>query len=431
MTSQQEGPFAFINRRSLSWALYDCGNSAFALSTLAVLFPLFLGSFWSAGADGAVVTGRLAWTTAAASLVVLVAAPLLGALADSGGYRKRFLFVFGLSGALATVALGAVPEGAWPAALACFFVASIGFYSANVYYDSLIFAVSEPRHFELVSAFGYALGYLASAVLLGLQVFMMTEPARFGFDSAAPVIRLAFVVVGCWWFVFMLPLMRNVPEPPKRKAASQHAVRAAYRALLETIAHVGRYRDVALFLLAYSCYIAGVFTVIFMAVNFGQRLGFSQVDLVAALLVTNFIGGPATLAFGAMGHRIGPKRATYVGLAVYTSVAVWAVFLTDVRQFYVMAVLVGLVQGGVQAMSRSLFASLIPDEQSGEFFGFYNMVTKFAHVLGPFVVGLGAAISDDPKAILVALLPLYVIGTLLLTAVRAPRTARPDRSHSS
>ena len=418
VSASRTGRFAFLNRRSVAWALYDCGNSAFALSTLAVLFPLFLGSFWSAGADGAVVTGRLAWTTAAASTVVLIAAPLLGALADSGGLRKRFLLLFGLTGSAAAAALGFVPEGAWPAALACFFVASVGYYSANVYYDSLIFEVSEPRHFELVSSLGYALGYFGSAILLGVQVWMMASPETFGFTDATTVVRLAFVVVGVWWLLFIMPLLAIVPEPPARSKPGVGAVLSAYRALLDTMRHVARYRNVVLFLVAYALYIAGVFTVIFMAVNFGQRLGFSQVDLVSALLLTNFIGGPATMLVGAVGHRFGPKRATYLCLAVYVSVAIWAVFLTDVKQFYVMAMLVGLVQGGVQAMSRSLFAGLIPDEQSGEFFGFYNMVTKLAHVLGPVVVGIGAAISDDPKAILVALLPLYILGTLLLTRVR-------------
>ena len=412
-----EGRFGFINKRSLAWALYDCGNSAFALSTLAVLFPLFLGSFWSAGAEGAVVTARLAWTTAAASFVVLILSPVLGAIADSGGFRKRFLFSLGMVGAISTVMLGVVPEGQWQYALLAFFFGSIGFYSANVFYDSLIFEVSTPKNYDLVSALGFSVGYVGSALLLTLQVGMITAPASFGFESVAPVIRIAFVTVGIWWFVFMLPLMLIVPEPAARASDGAKSVVAAYQSLVDTFQHIRRYRKIIVFLLAYTLYIAGVFTAIFMAVNFGQRLGFEQTDLVMALLVTNFAGFPATLAYGWLGHRVGPKRALYLGLAVYVAVAIWAVFLEFVWQFYVMAVLVGTVQGGVQAMSRSLFASLIPPDQSAEFFGFYNMLTKLAHVLGPFVVGIGTMISDDPKAILIALLPLYVAGALVLTRV--------------
>jgi len=410
--------FAFLNRQSIAWALYDCGNSAFALSAIAVLFPLFLGSYWSVGADGAVVTARLAWTTAAASFVVLVAAPILGALADSGGLRKRLLFMLGLIGALATAALGAVPEGQWQPALLCFFVGSIGFYSANVFYDSLIVEVSKPEHYGMVSALGYSLGYVGSALLLSVQIWMMTSPDTFGFASVSPIVRIAFVAVGIWWFVFMLPLMFRVTEPPARAVEGAPLIESAYRSLLDTVRHVRRYRQVVLFLTAYTLYIAGVFTVIFMAVNFGQRLGFEQVDLVKALLLTNFIGFPATLVFGWVGDRIGAKSATYIGLLVYASVAISAVFLKDVSQFYIMAALIGLVQGGVQSMSRSLYASLIPAGRSAEFFGFYNMLTKLATVLGPVVVGIGTWISDDPKAVLVALLPLYIVGGLLLTRVR-------------
>lgn len=413
----------FLNKQTIAWALYDCGNSAFALSALAVLFPLFLGSFWSAGDDGALVTARLAWTTAAASSVVFLLAPILGTMADNGGFRKRFLFVLASIGAIACAGLGMVGEGEWPAALVYFFFGSIGFYSANVFYDSLIVDVSHPKHYSLVSALGYSMGYLGSALLLSLHVAMMLAPAKFGFDGIADVVRFAFISVGAWWFVFSLPLMTIVREKPANGVRGKKIVSSTYHALLQTFREISKYREIVLFLSAYTLYIAGVFTVIFMAVNFGQRLGFEQSDLVKALLITNFVGFPATLVYGSLGHRFGPKKATYLGLGVYIFVSCWAVFLTDIRQFYLMAILVGLVQGGVQGMSRSLYASLIPEEKSGEFFGFYNMLTKFAHVVGPMTVGIGGLISDDPKYILLTLLPLFVIGALLLARVRGVQNA--------
>lgn len=407
----------FLNKESVSWALYDCGNSAFALSTLAVLFPLFLGSFWSVGDDGATVTARLALTTAASSAVVFLAAPILGAVADSGGYRKRFLFVLALLGAISTTILGFVAEGDWPNALLLFFLGSIGFYSANVFYDSLLVDVGEPRNYSLISALGYSLGYFGSALLLTLHLVMLSDPAAFGFDSTAGVIRFAFISVGIWWLIFVMPLMLFVHESPPPARARRSAIVSAYQSIADTFREIRKYRQVVLFLTAYTLYIAGVFTVIFMAVNFGQRLGFEQTDLVKAILVTNFVGFPATLAYGSFGHVFGPKRATYVGLVVYIGVAIWAVFLTEMREFYLMAILIGLVQGGVQGMSRSLYASLIPTERSGEFFGFYNMLTKLAHVLGPMTVGLGAMISADPKFILLTLLPLFLLGATVLSRV--------------
>ena len=414
--------FGFLNKRTVAWALYDCGNSAFALSALAVLFPLFLGSYWSAGDDGSLVTARLTWTNAAASLVVFLAAPVLGTLADTGGYRKRFLLGLAFLGAAAAAGLGLVGEGGWPWALALFFVSSIGFYSANVFYDSLLVDVTEPKYYSLVSALGYSLGYFGSALLLGAQLAILTAPNTFGFASANDAVGVTFVSIGIWWLVFLVPLMTVVRE--SQSPGQSGALAAAYAALRMTIRNLRNYRPAVLFLAAYTLYVAGVFTVIIMAVNFGQRLGFGQQDLVLALLITNFAGFPATLAYGAVGHKIGPKRAIYIGLAVYIGVACWAVFLEDVKQFYIMAVMIGSVQGGVQGMSRSLFASLIPAEQSGEFFGFYNMLTKFAHVIGPMVVGIGALLSSDPRFILAALLPLFLAGAAVLSRVADPSSVR-------
>jgi len=412
----------FLNRQVVAWALYDWGNSAFALSVLAVLYPIFLHDYWSFGDDGALVTQRLAWTTAGASVIVSILAPILGAIADGGGYRKRFLFGLVIIGAIATASLSLVGKGDWPIALFLFMLASVGYYSANVFYDSLIIDVSQPRHYSLVSSLGFSLGYFGGALLLAMHVWMLTDPSFFGFSSATGVIRFAFVSVGVWWLVFLLPLMFFVRERDSVATAAGNVVSNAYRALAATISQIRQYKSVWQFLIAYWLYIGGLFTVIFMAVNFGQRLGFESQDLVMALLITNFVGFPATLAFGYIGHRFGAKNAIYLGLAVYIGVACWAAFLHDVRQFYAMAITIGMVQGGVQGMSRSLYASLIPAERSGEFFGFYNMLTKFAHILGPVFVGTVAIYSDDPKFILIVLLPLFILGWIMLTRVKPAAT---------
>lgn len=413
------GNTRFLNKQVVAWALYDWGNSAFALSVLAVLFPLFLGMYWSAGDEGAAVTARLAWATALASLVVCILAPVLGAIADSGGYRKRFLFMLAIVGAVATASLSLVDEGGWPVALALFALASVGYYSANVFYDSLIVDVSEPQHYSLVSSLGLSLGYFGGASLLALHVWMLQSPQAFGFSGAAGVVKFAFVSVGAWWLIFLLPLMFFVREGKSALSDKANTVAAAYAALASTLRQIRKYRHVTAFLFSYWLYIGGLFAVIFMAVNFGQRLGFSEKDLVLALLITNFVGFPATLAYGYLGHYVGPKRAIYLGLAVYTSVAIWAAFLKDVSQFYAMAITIGMVQGGVQGMSRSLYASLIPAQHTGEFFGFYNMLTKFAHVLGPVLIGLVGIFFADPRFILIAILPLFVLGAIALTRVPA------------
>ncbi len=299
----------FLNKQVAAWALYDWGNSAFALSVLAVLYPLFLGSYWSFGDDGAVVTQRLAWTTAGASIVVSLLAPVLGAIADSGGYRKRFLFVLAIIGAISTASLSLVAKGGWPIALFLFMLASIGYYSANVFYDSLIVDVSRPRHYNLVSSLGFSLGYFGGASLLALHVWMLGDPALFGFSDMDTVVRFAFVSVAVWWLVFLLPLMLVVREGKSEKAIHGSLVNEAYRRLVSTIRHISQYTNVWRFLIAYWLYVGGVFTVIFMAVNFGQRLGFGSKDLVTALLITNFVGFPATLAYGAIGNLYGARFA--------------------------------------------------------------------------------------------------------------------------
>ncbi len=411
-----------LNKKVLAWALYDWANSAFALSVLAVLFPLFLGSYWSGGDSGAETTARLAWITASASAIVCVLAPILGTIADTGGYRKRFLLFLALLGASSTAALGMVAQGGWPWALALYLLASVGYYSSMVFYDSMLIDITKPRFYSFVSSLGFSLGYLGGATLLGLHVWMLFSPDTFGFASSDEVIRFAFVSVGVWWIVFLMPLLLTVTEVKSGHAVASGVVRAAYRELRDTFQHIRKYRNVVIFLVAYWLYIGGVFTVIFMAVNYGQRLGFGQKDLVMALMITNFVGFPATLAYGFLGHRFGPKLGIYIALVVYVATSIWAMSMHEVKQFYVMAIIIGMVQGGVQGLSRSLYASLIPADQPGEFFGFYNMLTKFAHVLGPILVALGAALSDDPKYILLTILPLFIAGAMLLGVVRSEAT---------
>ena len=279
-----------LNRKVLAWAFYDWANSAFALSVLAVLFPLFLGSYWSGGDPGSAATARLAWITTAAGAIVFVVAPIFGTIADSGSYRKRFLIVLALAGAIATISLSLVEEGGWQLALALYMVASVGFYSSNIFYDSLLMDVTAPRYYSFVSSLGFSLGYLGGALLLGIHVWMILSPGTFGFTGPDEAIRFAFVSVGIWWALFASPLMLLVPEQQSKIARTHHVIRAAYLELRQTILTIRHYRNVVIFLVAYWLFIAGVFTIIVMAVNYGQRLGFSQQDLVTALLITNFAG---------------------------------------------------------------------------------------------------------------------------------------------
>jgi UMF1 family MFS transporter len=409
-----------LTKQVITWALYDWANSAFALSVLAVLFPLVLGNYWGVDDGGVSATIRLGWITFSASIIVFLAAPVLGTIADTGGYRKRFLLLFAIVGAVSTAGLGFVGQGDWPLALGLYLVASVGFYSSVVFYDSLLIDVTEPRNYSFVSTLGFSVGYLGGAALLTLHLWMLKSPQTFGLENASEAFSYAFISVGIWWLVFLLPLIFFVRERHSSIEVKDHAIRAAYAELKATVHKISQYRNVTIFLAGYWLYIGGVFTVIFMAVNYGQRLGFEDSDLVFALLIANFVGFPATLVYGLLAHRFGAKKGLYFALCAYVGACLWAIQMTDVREFYIMSIVIGLVQGGVQGLSRSVYASLIPADQPGEFFGFYSMTTKFAHVLGPAMVAIAAMLSDDPKWVLLTLMPMFLAGALLLSLVRMP-----------
>jgi UMF1 family MFS transporter len=413
-----------LTKQVITWALYDWANSAFALSVLAVLFPLVLGNHWGVDDGGVSATIRLGWITFSASVVVFLIAPVLGTIADTGGYRKRFLLLFAIIGAVATAGLGFVGQGDWPLALGLYLIASVGFYSSVVFYDSLLIDVTEPRNYSFVSTLGFSVGYLGGAALLALHLWMLKSPQTFGLENATEAFSYAFISVGIWWLVFLLPLIFFVSERHSSIEVPDHAIRAAYAELKSTVRKISQYRNVTIFLGGYWLYIGGVFTVIFMAVNYGQRLRFEDSDLVLALLIANFVGFPATLVYGLLAHRFGAKKGLYFALFAYVGACLWAIQMTDVREFYIMSIVIGLVQGGVQGLSRSVYASLIPADQPGEFFGFYSMTTKFAHVLGPAMVAIAAMLSDDPKWVLLALMPMFLAGALLLSLVRMPPVDR-------
>jgi UMF1 family MFS transporter len=360
-------------------------------------------------------TFRLGVTNGIASAVIALAAPVLGAIADRGSARVRLLMAFTVMGAAATAALALVPAGHWQAAAALYLAGSLGFWAGIVFSDSLLLHVAQPREYDLVSGFGYALGYLGGGLLFALNVAMTLRPAWFGLADAAQAVKASFAMVGAWWLVFALPLAVTVRDPPGGvRLAPTAAVRHGFGELAHTLKEIRRYRPIVWFLAAYWLYIDGVNTVIKMAVDYGLSLGFEAAQLLAALLLTQFVAFPAALAFGWLGQRIGARKGIFIALAVYATATCFAYFLRDVRDFYLLAVVIGLVQGGVQSLSRSYFGRLVPEGKSSEFFGFYNMMGKFAAVLGPLLTGVVAKLTGDPRLSILSILLLFVAGAVLL-----------------
>ena len=401
-------------KQQISWALYDWANSAFATTVMAGFFPIFFAKYWATDLAAGERTYWLGIAGSVASVVVMFLAPVLGGVADRKGLKKKFLFVCTLVGALATAALYLVGKGDWPAALILFTVGSIAFFAGTSFYDSLIVHVAKPDELDRVSALGYGLGYLGGGVLFAINVAMALKPEVFGLADATIATRLSFVMVGLWWFAFAMPLFLKVPE-----AARPGVHGGDFAELVDTFKQLLRLKPAWMFLLAYWLYIDGVDTIIRMAVDYGVKLGFADSALISALLMVQFIGFPAAIFYGWLADRFGTKTMLFVAIAAYGGITLWAYTLQTERQFFMMAAAIGLVQGGIQSLSRSYYARLIPADRSGQFFGFYNMLGKFAAVFGPLAVGFtAAAFPDNQRLSILAVLPFFVVGALLLSRVR-------------
>ncbi len=404
----------------VSWSLYDFANSAYATSVMAVLFPIMFKQYWNGSdVDATVSTFRLSLATSGSGLAVAVLAPVLGAIADRGGAKKRFLTFFVAVGVTMTASLYLIEQGAWLGAALVYATSMIGFMGANTFYDSLLPGIVSIRRVDLVSGLGYGVGYLGGGLLLVAHFTILTDWASFGFADIASATRACLASVAVWWAAFAVPLLLFVKEERLEPAASSgdSVVKAGFVQLWRTFKDIRQLRHTGLFLLAYWLYIDGVDTVILMATDYGLSLGFTQDALMKAFLVTQFVGFPSAILFGKAGEKLGPKTGLYIGIAAYIGICTYGYFVKSEAQFWAIAIAVGLVQGGIQALSRSLYTRLIPAAKAGEFFGFYNMLGKFAAVLGPLLMGVVGVITGETRYGIVSIIVLFVAGGWFLSRV--------------
>ncbi len=407
-------PF-FKNKAEFGWSMYDWANSAFTTTVMAGFFPVFFKEYWSQGAEVTVSTAKLGLANSLASIIVAVMAPILGAIADCAGQKKKFLIFFATLGSLASVALYFVAQGEWLMAALVYIAGTIGFSGSLTFYDGLLPSVADEHRIDYVSSLGYAMGYLGGGVLFLLNVAMTLSPQTFGLTDAGEAVRLSFISVGIWWGVFTLPIILFVPETKREAADSISAqVAAGFRQLGHTFRKVRHMRTIFLFLAAYWLYIDGVDTIIRMAVDYGMSIGFKRDELIKALLITQFVGFPCAIVFGRLGEKIGAKRSIFIGIAVYLAVVLWAVQMSQAWEFYTLAVVIGFVQGGIQALSRSFYSRLIPHDQAAEFYGFYNLLGKFAVIFGPILLGLTGWISHSSRVGIASIAVLFIAGGILL-----------------
>lgn len=412
------------SREQRSWAMYDWANSAFATTIMGAVLPVYFARVAAGDLPGNLATAYWGYTTAIGMTIIALASPVLGAMADFMGAKKRFLAAFMSLGVTATASLYFITHGEWLLASVLFIFGNIGFAGANVFYDSLLPHVASEEEVDRVSTAGYAIGYVGGGVLLALNLAMVMKPGIFGFADTGIATRAAFVSVAVWWAGFSIPLLRDVREPPRRLEADETGeaegispVRAGFRRLFETLGEIRQHKELLKFLIAFWLYTDGIGTIIKMASIYGAEIGLGQNTLIGAFLVVQFLGIPFTFAFGALAGRIGARNGIYIALAVYALISAFAYFMSVAWHFWVLAVAVAMVQGGSQALSRSLYTTLVPRGKSSEFFGFFSVFAKFAGIFGPALMGWVAAVTGSGRYGILSLVIFFAGGIIMLSRV--------------
>jgi UMF1 family MFS transporter len=419
--------------------MYDWAASSVQTTIMVAVFPIYFVKVAGAGIAESGATQRLATINSIALVIIALVSPLLGAISDYRAAKKRFTAIFMALGILGCCGLFLVRTGDLDLASWLFILIMVGVAGSYVFYEALLPHIAGPGEIDRVSTAGYAIGYLGGGVLLALNLAWIQLPGLFGLpsgpgldDSEATLpARLAFLSVAAWWGLFSVPLFRKVPEPPARiepdERAGESPVRAALVRLGETFRELRSFRQAFLMLLAFLIYNDGIQTIIKMATAYGTEIGIGQSALIGAILLVQFVGIPCSFLFGSVAGRIGAKRALFLGLLAYTVISILGYYMTTATHFFILAGLVGMVQGGTQALSRSLFASMIPQHKSGEFFGFFSIFEKFAGIFGPLIFAGTIAVTGSSRNAILSVIGFFAVGAALLALVNVQEGQRVAR----
>lgn len=413
-----------------AWALYDWANSAFVTTIVASVFPIYYNSVAAEGLAPDVAAFRFSIATTVALAISAAIAPVLGAIADARAAKKVLLGTFMIVGVVATACMAFIGPGDWALALALFMIGNVAVTGSFAFYDSLLPHIARDDELDRVSSAGFAVGYLGGGLLLLVNLAWILQPALFGFPDAGIATRAAFGSVAVWWFTFSIPLFRHVPEPEVPLARSRSLTRVvadAFGQLAETFRHLRRYRQAFLMLLAFLIYNDGIGTIIRMASLYGAQIGIGQAHLIGALLLVQFVGVPCSFFFGRLAGIIGARPAIFLALTVYTGISILGYYMTSAAHFYLLAILVGTVQGGSQALSRSLFASMIPRDRTSQFFGFFGVSERAAGIFGPLTFAAAVAFTGSSRAAILSVIAFFVVGAALLALVDVEEGQRSAR----
>jgi len=400
-----------------SWAMYDWANSAFATTIMAAVLPIYYRAIAEPTLTGNQITSYWAYTNSIALLLIAIISPILGAMADFKGAKKRYLTIFALFGIVATAFMFFLTTGDWLLASSLFILGNIGFAGANVFYDSLLPHIAKKDDIDQISTKGYAMGYVGGGILLAINLAMiMFAPDHL----TALMTRISLASVAVWWLVFTIPLLRNIPEPPRQVFKGEmdsNPIKAGFRRLGETFKEIRKYGDLFKFLVAFWLYNDGIGTIIKMATTYGDEIGIDSTSLIVVLLIVQFVGIPFSFAFGWLAIKIGTKKSIYITLGVYSLISIGGYFLSNATHFLILGFAVAMVQGGAQALSRSLYARMVPKSQSAEFFSFFSVSGKFAGIFGPLVFGLVSQLFGNSRLGIISLIIFFITGGLMLTRV--------------
>jgi len=405
-------------RRAIrAWVLYDWANSAFVTTIMAAMYPIFFRSLAVAGGKSeADATALWGYTNAASLVLIALCGPFLGTLADCVPAKKKYFGAFLAVGIGATCFMPFLGPKDYAQAAIWFSIANIGWFGANIFYEAMLPLIAKPDDLDRVSTRAYAIGYLGGGILLVLNLLMTQKPEWFGIPDTPTAVRLSFATVAIWWALFSIPFFKNIPEPPCGPRPA-NVLRESINQLKSTARNIGRFRNVTIFLIAFWIYNDGISTVIKMASVYADEIKIPQSSIITAFVLTQFVGIPCAIAFGYLAKPFGAKKMIYAGLLVYLGLAIGGYFLKTATHFYILAIVVALVQGGTQALSRSLFASMIPRSRATEFFSFFSTGSKVAGIIGPALFAAIASAVGSSRPAIVSIGLFFVVGMWLLQYV--------------
>ncbi len=404
-----------------AWISYDLGSSAFATTVLAAFFPIFYNQYWSSNIESVLSAQYLSWTLVISNLTLLFTAPLIGAITDISRSTKKLFVSMVMISIIGTGFLYTLQAGSWLYALIFFGIANYFFSASNVIYDKILVQISSPELFSKISGYGYAWGYFGGGFLFLINACMSLYPELFGLSSQADAIRWSFITVSVWWFIFLIPLAITYKEL-STKVVENQVIKNSFKNLMNTFISISQYKNAFIFLIAFFLFIDGVHTVVALAATFALNLGLDSSSVIIALLMVQFIAFPSTLMWAYVGEKYSDKFVINFSILIYIVIIIYTLFLSSAMEFYILAAMVGFVQGGIQGSSRGLFAKLIPHDKAGEFFGLFNTFGKAGAFMGPALVGLFLALFESVRISLLPILVLFVLGLIVLYFVKTDET---------